>query len=84
MAKKPQIAKLQNIVNRLVRKFRADEILHELSVTFEEYSIASPTGAEAHYWLKCGRACGNLSSGMDKWLDEMVEEQEEEEEDEEE
>ena len=84
MTKKSQIAKLQSIVNRLSRKFRPDEILHELSVVYEEYAIASPTEAEAYFWLKCGRATGNLSSGMDKWMDEMVEEQEEESEGEEE
>jgi hypothetical protein len=84
MIKKPQIAKLQSIMNRLSRNFRPDEILHELSVVYEEYAIVSPTEAEAAFWLKCGRATGNLASGMDKWLDEMVEEQEEEEEEEEE
>ena len=75
MAKKTQQQKLQSIVNRLARKFRPDEILHELSVIYEEYSIASPTEAEVEFWLKCGRATGNLSSGMEKWLDEMVEEE---------
>lgn len=78
MAKKSQQQKLQSIVNRLTRKFRPDEILHELSVIYEEYSIASPTEAEVNFWLKCARATGNLSSGTEKWLDEMVEEQEEE------
>lgn len=73
--KKSQQQKLQSIVNRLARKFRPDEILHELSVIYEEYSIASDTETEVDFWLKCGRATGNLSSGMEKWLDEMVEEE---------
>lgn len=79
MAKKSQKAKLGSIVSRLARKFRPDEILHELSTIYEEYSIASTTEAEVDFWLKCSRATGNLSSGMSKWLDEMVDEQEDEE-----
>ena len=77
MAKKKSHSKsLQSSMNSLVRKFRPDEILHELSVVYEEYSIASETEAEVEFWLKCGRATGNLSSGMEKWLDEMVEDEE--------
>jgi hypothetical protein len=79
MAKRSQQQKLQSIISRLARKFRPDEILHELSVVYEEYSIASETEAEVEFWLKCSRATGNLSSGTEKWLDEMVEEQEDEE-----
>lgn len=78
MTKKSHSKTLQSSMNRLARKFRPDEILHELSVIYEEYSIASTTEAEVEFWLKCGRATGNLSSGMEKWLDEMIEEQEEE------
>lgn len=78
MAKKTHKQRMQSIVGRLSRKYRPDEILHELSVLYEEYSIAGATEAEVDFWLKCSRATGNLSSGTEKWLHEMIEEQEEE------
>jgi hypothetical protein len=79
MAKKiSQQEKLYRIIGRLTRKFKPDDILHEMSVRYEEYSIASETEAEVEFWLKCSRATGNLSSGTEKWLGEMIEEQEEE------
>lgn len=80
--KKSQKARLQSIVGRLSRKFRPDEILHELSVLYEEYSVSSETEAEVDFWLKCSRATGNLSSGMDKWIGELSDELEEEKENE--
>jgi hypothetical protein len=76
--KKSQKPQLQSIIGRLSRTYRPDEILHELSVVYEEYSIASQSEAEVDFWLKCSRATGNLSSGTDKWFSEMIEEQEEE------
>jgi len=85
MTKKKKIfpeERLQRVVNRLIRKFRPDQIQHALGNVYEEYSVGSPTEAEVDFWLKCARASRNLSSGMDKWLYEMVEEMEEEEEDE--
>jgi hypothetical protein len=63
-----------------MRKFRPDDILHEMSVISEEYSAASTTEGEVEYWLKTSRACSNLSSGTEKWLLEAVEEDAEEEE----
>lgn len=85
MTKKKKIfpeERLQRVVNRLIRKFRPDQIQHALGNVYEEYSVGSLTEAEVDFWLKCARASRNLSSGMDKWLYEMVEEMEEEEEDE--
>lgn len=78
MAKKTQHQKLLSIVGRLSRKFPPDDILHELSVVYEEYSAGADSEAEVEFWLKCSRAAGNLSSGMDKWMWEMAEEKEEE------
>jgi hypothetical protein len=78
MAKKTQHQKLQSIVSKLARKFRPDEILHEFSVLYEEYSASSDTEAEVEFWLKLSRAHGNLSSGANKWIYEMVEDREEE------
>lgn len=82
MAKKSQQEKLYSIMSRLLHKFQPDDILHEMSVVCEGYSIGSDTEAEVEFWLKTSRACGNLSSGMEKWLDEMVEEMVEHEEEE--
>jgi len=78
MIKRSQQNKLQKIVERLARKFQPDDILHELSVMYEEYSIGASSEAEVEFWLKCSRATGNLSSGTEKWWGEMVEEQEDE------
>lgn len=77
---KTQQQKLYSIVGRLTRKFMPDDILHELSVTYEEYSAGASNEAEVEFWLKCSKACKNLSSGTEKWLSEMREEKEEEEE----
>jgi hypothetical protein len=82
MTKRTQQEKLYRIIGRLTRKFKPDDILHEMSVRYEEYSIASNTEAEVEFWLKTSKACGNLSSGTEKWLDEMVEEEEEKEDEE--
>ena len=79
MAKKTHKERLQSIVGRLARKFRPDEILHELSVLYEEYSVAGTTEAEVEFWIKCSRAHGNLASGTNKWLYEMLDEEEGEE-----
>lgn len=79
MTKKPQQLKLQRIIGRLSRKFPPDDILHELSVVYEEYSAGADSEAEVEFWLKCSRATGNLSSGTEKWMGEMAEEKEEEE-----
>lgn len=76
MAKTRQ-QKLRSIVVRLSKKVAPDDILHELSVLYGEYSISGTTESEVDYWLKCSRACGNLSSGMEKWFDEMKDELEE-------
>lgn len=78
MAKKSQQDKLYRIIGRLTRKFKPDDILHEMSVRYEEYSIGAKSETEVEFWLKCSRATENLSSGTEKWLNEMVEEQEEE------
>jgi hypothetical protein len=78
MTKRSQQNKLQRIVGRLGRKFSPDDILHELSMIYEEYSIGSSSEAEVEFWLKCSRATGNLSSGTEKWWGEMIEEQEDE------
>ena len=74
MAKRIQQTKLYRIITRLTRKFKPDDILHEMSVLYEEYSIGSKIEAEAEFWLKCSRAAGNLSSGTEKWLDEAKQE----------
>jgi hypothetical protein len=76
MAKRSQQEKLYRIISRLTRKFKPDDILHEMSTVYEEYSVASDTEAEVEFWLKCSRATGNLSSGTEKWLWEMMEEAE--------
>lgn len=76
--KKKSQQQLQNIIGKINRIYRPDEILHELSVLYEEYSIASKSEAEVDFWLKCSRATGNLSSGTDKWFYEMAEDLEEE------
>lgn len=78
MAKKFAQQKLQGIIERLTSNYKPDDILHEMSVAFEDFSIKASSEAEVEFWLKCSRACGNLSSGTEKWLDEMVEEQEDE------
>lgn len=78
MAKKSQQERLYSIVKRLAKKFPPDDILHELSVMYEEFSIGASSEAEVEFWLKCSRATGNLSSGTEKWLGEMIEEQEDE------
>jgi len=78
MAKRTQQTKLQRIIVRLSKKFSPDDILHELSILYEEYSIGASSEAEVDYWLKCARATGNLSSGMEKWFGEMLEEKEDE------
>jgi len=77
MAKKKisQQERLYRIVGRLARKFKPDDILHEMSVLYEEYSIGAGSEAEVEFWLKCSRAIGNLSSGTEKWLNEMIEEE---------
>jgi len=69
---------LQCIIGRLARTHKPDDILYELSMIYEEYSIGSTSEAEVEFWLKCSRATGNLSSGTEKWWGEMLEEQEEE------
>ena len=80
MAKRSQQNKLYNIIVGLTRKFKPDDILHEMSVVYEEYSVAGKTEAEVEFWLKCSRATGNLSSGTEKWFHEAQEESEEEDE----
>ena len=76
MAKSKQ-QKLRSIVVKLSKKFAPDDILHELSTLYGEFSVAGGTEAEVDFWLKCSRATGNLSSGMEKWFDEMKDEIEE-------
>jgi hypothetical protein len=78
--KRIQQQKLYRIVERLMRKFKPDDILHEMSVIAEEYSAGGDTEAEVEFWLKCSRALSNLSSGTEKWLMEGMEEELEEEE----
>lgn len=70
-------SQLTNTIMRIAKKYKPDDILHELSIIYEEYSIGSSSGAEVEFWLKCSKATGNLSSGTEKWLNEMVEEQDE-------
>jgi hypothetical protein len=84
MARKSQQERFQSIMNRLSRRFRPDDILYELSVLYEEFSIAGETEAEVDYWLKLSKATANLSSGAEKWFEDMVEDKAEEEEGEEE
>lgn len=79
MARKFGQQKLQDAIERLTSKYTPDDILHEMSVAFEEFSINASSEAEVEFWLKTSKACANLSSGTEKWRDEMVEEQEEEE-----
>jgi len=76
--KKSQQSKLQNSIGRLSKEFKPDDILYELSMLYEEFSIGSTSEAEIEFWLKCSKATKNLSGGMEKWLGEMEEEQEEE------
>ena len=71
---------LQKAIARLARKFPPDDILHELSTIYEEYSAGADSEAEVEFWLKCSRATANLSSGTEKWMGEMAEEKEEEDE----
>lgn len=78
MARKSQEARFQSIMNRLSRRWKPDDILYELSILYEEFSIAAETEAEVEYWLKCSKSTANLSSGMEKWFHEMIEEQKEE------
>lgn len=73
--KKATHSTLVSSINKLSRTFRPDQILAELSATYEEYSASSTTEAEVEYWLKCSRACKNLSSGTEKWLYEMADEE---------
>ena len=70
-------SQLTNILERLAKKYKPDDILHELSIIYEEYSIGASSEAEIEFWLKCSKATGNLSSGTEKWLNEMIEEEEE-------
>ena len=79
MAKKLHKQQLRNAVVKLSHTHRPEEILHELSVVYEEYSIAGKTEAEVDFWLKCSRSTANLASGMNKWLYEMAEDEEDEE-----
>lgn len=72
--KRSQQQKLYNIIVRLTKKFKPDDILYEMSILYEEFSIGADTEVEAEFWLKCSRATGNLSSGTEKWFNEMVEE----------
>jgi len=76
--KRPRQEQFRNTMDRLSRKYKPDDILYELSMLYEEFSIGSTSEAEIEFWLKCSKACGNLSSGTEKWLSEMEEEQEEE------
>jgi hypothetical protein len=80
MARKSQQERFQSIMNRLSRRWKPDDILYELSILYEEFSIAGESEAEVDYWLKLSKACGNLSSGAEKWYNEMIEEKVEEEE----
>lgn len=75
---KPQQEQFRNTISRLSRKWKPDDILYELSMMYEEFSIGSTSEAEIEFWLKCSKATKNLSGGMEKWLSEMEEEQEEE------
>ena len=77
MAKSQQ--QLQRIIKSIAKKYPPDDILHELSVLYEEYSVNAGSEAEVEFWLKCSRATANLSSGTEKWFGEMIEEKEEEE-----
>jgi hypothetical protein len=79
MARKSQQERFQSIMNRLSRRWKPDDILYELSILYEEFSVASETEEEVEYWLKLSKACGNLSSGAEKWFAEMLEDKEEEE-----
>jgi len=72
------MSKLQSAIAKLAKKYKPDDILHELSMTYEEYSLMSKSEAEIEFWLKCSRATANLSSGTEKWFEEMREEQEDE------
>lgn len=76
--RKSQHERFQSIMNRLSRRWKPDDILYELSILYEEFSIAAETEAEVEYWLKCSKATANLSGGMEKWFAEMVEEKDEE------
>jgi hypothetical protein len=80
MARKSQQERFQSIMNRVSRRFKPDDILYELSILYEEFSVAGKTESEVEYWLKCSKSCANLSSGMEKWFNEMKDEIEEEDE----
>ena len=58
----------QSNIEKLARKVPPDDILHALSVLYEEYSVGSDSEAEVEFWLKCSRATANLSSGMENSL----------------
>jgi len=75
--------KLHIIVEKLLKKYKPDDVLHEISIVCEQHSIDSGTEAEVEFWLKTSKATGNLRNGTEKWWDEMVEEMAEEEEEEE-
>ena len=76
--KKSQQGKLYSIISRLMKIHKPDDLLHEMSVITEEYSVGASSEAEVEYWLKTSKATGNLSSGTEKWWGEMLEEIEEE------
>lgn len=78
MAKRSQQEKLYRILLRLTGKVTPDDILHEMSVIYEQFSVQSTTEAEVEFWLKTSKACANLSGGTEKWWNEMIEEMEEE------
>jgi len=69
---------IRSIIEKLTSKYTPDDILHEMSLAYEEFSINASSEAEVEYWLKTSKACANLSSGTEKWQDEMIEEKEEE------
>jgi len=72
--------KLYNTIEKLLKKYKPDDILHEMSIVCEQHSIDSGTEAEVEFWLKTSKATGNLRNGTEKWWDEMIEEMAEEEE----
>ena len=74
-----QLARLEQILIRVTRKFSPDTIQGMLGQIYEEYSVVGETEAEVEFWLKCRQASRNLSSGMNKWAHEMVEDMLEEE-----
>lgn len=78
MAKRSHDAGLQRAVKKLATKHSPDDVLHELSVMYEEFSVAGQSEPEVEFWLKCSKATSNISSGMNKWMHEMVEDAQEE------